>query len=1195
TNASSLAVAVTVPAAGVSVNAGIDAIIDEGSLFTRTITFSDGEDAGADGWTYSVNWGDGSSIEMGSIAAGANSFDISHFFADGNAGHDVSVTVTDVAGDSDTQQFRLNVNNVAPTIALSGLPEVDAGVSYTLNLGAITDPGDDTVTSYIVNWGDGSSDTYNTAGEVTHAFAAEGNYTISVDLVDEDGTHTAAGTLAVAVNSVIIPDGVSVNAGIDAVINEGSVFTRTITFSDGEDTGADGWTYNVNWGDGSIIETGNIAAGASSFDISRFFADGDVNHDVSVTVTDVAGDSDTQQFRLNVNNVAPTLVLTGTDSVDEGSAYLLSFGSLVDPGTDTANAYILDWGDGTMQSFTVAEFAALGGSAGHVYSDDGSYTVNLTVTDEDGSFVAGSKFVNVNNVAPTLSIAGIDDINEGSIYVLAITATDPAGAADPLTYSIDWGDGSPLQNLTATELAVLGGNIEHIYADDEDGPVNATPHTITVTADDGDGGVTQQSRSVTVHNVAPTLAISGAASQVQGNAYVLSLGAVTDPGVDTVTSYIVNWGDGNISSYDNAGEVSHIYASTGDFIITVGLIDEDGTHAEVATQAVAVTAPTPTLSFEAGADVTLDEGTTFTRTIVFSDGEDDGAAGWNYTIDYGDGTIDTGITLEQSLELSHLYTDGDATHIVTVTLTDEEGETASDSFAVQVDNVAPVVALSGLPEVDAGVSYTLNLGAITDPGDDTVISYIVNWGDGSSNTYDAAGEVTHTFAAEGNYTISVDLVDEDDTHTAAGTLAVAVNSVIIPDGVSVNAGIDAIIDEGSLFTRTITFADGEDTGADGWTYSVDWGNDSVIETGSIAAGASSFDISRIFADGDAGHDISVTVTDVAGDSDTQQFRLDVNNVAPVIALSGLSEVNAGVSYTLNLGAITDPGDDTVTSYIVNWGDDSSDIYDVAGEVTHTFAAEGNYTISVDLVDEDGTHADAGNFAVTVNEVAPVEVVRIGDAPLLVLRSNPNVWQDAWTDEVVSISHKSDYTNAGESWSSAVLNGVNSSVLAGGDIFGGDLGVSGQSLKSSSISQEIDGTEALRFDLAKAATGVTVDLSRLEGNTEMNQFDAGRLQLLDDSGLVVNELVFSANMAGHEQQVTLEHSAGFSSVVLTAGIYEDGQFIFGGLADTSGAYQSSPVNLGNGSWDGSDYLVSAIEFEFGNISLVGVQGDLGLIV
>ncbi|WP_287719921.1 PKD domain-containing protein, partial [Nitrosomonas sp.] len=125
-------------------------------------------------------------------------------------------------------------------------------------------------------------------------------------------------------------------------------------------------------------------------------------------------------------------------------------------------------------------------------------------------------------------------------------------------------------------------------------------------------------------------------------AYALTLGAVTDPGIDTVTSYIVNWGDGNISSYDSAGEVSHTYASAGDFVITVDLIDEDGTHTEVATQALAVTAPTPTLSFEAGADVTLDEGTTFTRTIVFSDGEDNGAIGWGYTIDYGDGTIDTG-------------------------------------------------------------------------------------------------------------------------------------------------------------------------------------------------------------------------------------------------------------------------------------------------------------------------------------------------------------------------------------------------------------------------------------------------------------------------------------------------------------------------------------------------------------------------
>ncbi|WP_159694094.1 hypothetical protein, partial [Cognatazoarcus halotolerans] len=67
---------------------------------------------------------------------------------------------------------------------------------------------------------------------------------------------------------------------------------------------------------------------------------------------------------------------------------------------------------------------------------------------------------------------------------LAIAGSDVAGAADPLSYTIDWGDGSALQTLSAAELAALGGSVEHVFADDEDGLVNATARTITVTAND---------------------------------------------------------------------------------------------------------------------------------------------------------------------------------------------------------------------------------------------------------------------------------------------------------------------------------------------------------------------------------------------------------------------------------------------------------------------------------------------------------------------------------------------------------------------------------------------------------------------------------------------------------------------------------------------------------------------------------------
>ena len=55
----------------------------------------------------------------------------------------------------------MTVDNVAPTIALSGNSNVDEGSTYTLTLGAITDPGTDTVTEYIVDWDDGNSDKAN--------------------------------------------------------------------------------------------------------------------------------------------------------------------------------------------------------------------------------------------------------------------------------------------------------------------------------------------------------------------------------------------------------------------------------------------------------------------------------------------------------------------------------------------------------------------------------------------------------------------------------------------------------------------------------------------------------------------------------------------------------------------------------------------------------------------------------------------------------------------------------------------------------------------------------------------------------------------------------------------------------------------------------------------------------------------------
>ncbi|GAB1459285.1 hypothetical protein MASR2M50_10590 [Thauera sp.] len=149
-------------------------------------------------------------------------------------------------------------------------------------------------------------------------------------------------------------------------------------------------------------------------------------------------------------------------------------------------------------------------------------------------------------MAPSVALTGAEQTGEGASYELALVGSDPAGTADTLSYSIDWGDGSPVQVLSAVELGALGGNVEHVFTDDEDGLANATGRTITVTVSDEDGGSSTTTKSVTVNNVAPVAAVSGAATVAEAASYTLSVGAVVDPGTDSVSGYSIDWGDGSV-------------------------------------------------------------------------------------------------------------------------------------------------------------------------------------------------------------------------------------------------------------------------------------------------------------------------------------------------------------------------------------------------------------------------------------------------------------------------------------------------------------------------------------------------------------------------------------------------------------------------------------------------------------------------
>ena len=189
-------------------------------------------------WSVDVNWGDGSTHTTFSQGTQGSLGSQSHTYAD-NGAYTVTVKVTDKDTGSGQATFTVNVANIAPSIAISGNANVNEGSPYSLTLGAVTDPGSDTVSSYVVHWGDGSQDTYASNGLKTHTYADGPNdYNITVDLIDEDGTFTnRANPLAVHVNNVAPT--VTLSAGNDLSVNESSTtqHTYSYTISDpGQDT-----------------------------------------------------------------------------------------------------------------------------------------------------------------------------------------------------------------------------------------------------------------------------------------------------------------------------------------------------------------------------------------------------------------------------------------------------------------------------------------------------------------------------------------------------------------------------------------------------------------------------------------------------------------------------------------------------------------------------------------------------------------------------------------------------------------------------------------------------------------------------------------------------------------------------------------------------------------------------------------------
>ncbi len=411
---------------------------------------------------------------------------------------------------------------------------------------------DGTVASWDWDFGDGNT---STAQNPVNTYAADGTYTVTLTVTDDGGLTNSSN------------QSVTINASNVAPISSFTYVATDlqVTFTDGS-SDSDGTVDSFSWdfGDGNTSTAQNP--------VNTYAAGG--TYTVALTVTDNVGSTNTSSQSVTVvaPNVAPVAGFT-TNITDLSVDF-------TDSSTDsdgTVASWDWDFGDGntsTAQNPT------------NLYAAAGSYTVSLTVTDDEGATNTDSQTVTVSEGGGTTT-GGFTETNVSPAggQNLSYTIDVPAGATS-LEVDISGGTGN-------ADLVINFGSTPTRTNNDciEQGAGNTHNCTITnpsegtwfiiVRGVQASSGVQLDAYwfAGPVANVAPTADFTFTSVDLETT--------FTDASSDsdgTVDTYSWDFGDGNTSSAQNP---TNLYAAAGSYSVTLTVTDNEGAT-DSSTQTVTV-------------------------------------------------------------------------------------------------------------------------------------------------------------------------------------------------------------------------------------------------------------------------------------------------------------------------------------------------------------------------------------------------------------------------------------------------------------------------------------------------------------------------------------------------------------------------------------------------------------------------------
>ncbi|HIB9843800.1 TPA: BapA-related adhesin SiiEA [Escherichia coli] len=962
-------------------------------------------------WTATVPAADLAALPEGSASAQASVSNINGNSASAVHNYSVDSSAPTIIINTVASDNIVNASEADAGVTVSGSTTAEAGQIVTVTLNSPT------VQTYQATvQADGSWSINIPAADL--AALIDGSHTLTATVNDKAG-NPASTTHNLAVDLTVPVLTINTIAG-DDIINateHGQVLVISGSSTGGEAGDVVTVTLNSKTYTTTLDASGNWSVGVPAADVTAL---GSGPQTVTATVTDAAGNSDSETHTVTVNLTAPTIGINtiATDDVinasEKGADLQISGTSNQPAGTTvtvTLNGQNYTATTDSSGNWSTTVPASAVGALG-----EASYTVTANVTDSAGNSNSASHNVQVNTALPGVTINPVatdDIINAAESGVAQTISGQVTGAVAGDTVTVTLGG----KTYTATVQGNLSWSVDVPAADIQ--AIGNGSLTVNASVTNGVGNTGSGSRDITIDANLPGLRVDTVAGDdvvnsiehaqalvITGSSSGLAAGAALTVVINTVTYAATVLADGTWSVGVPAADVSNWPAGTVN--ITVSGTNTAGTTSTI-THPVTVDLAAVAISIntvsgddvinaaEKGADLTLSGSTSGvepgqTVTVTFG--------GKTYTATVaGDGSWTTTIP---AADLSALR-DGDAT--VQASVSTINGNTASATHAYSVDATPPTLAINTIATDDilnaaeAGNPLTISGSSTAEAGQTVTVTL-------NGVTY------TGTVQADGNWSVSVPTTDLSNLTASQYTVSASVSDKA-GNPASANHGLAVDLTVPVLTINTVSGDDiinaaehgqalvisGSSTGGEAGDVITVTLNSKTYTTTLDASGNWSVGVplSDVTALGSGPHTITAAITDAAGNSDDASRTVTVNLTAPTIGINTIATddvINAtekGADLQIT-GTSNQPAGTTIT--VTLNGQNYTATTDASGNWSATVPAsavsalgEANYTVTANVTDTAGNSNSASHNvlvnsalpAVTINAVATDDIINADES------------------------------------------------------------------------------------------------------------------------------------------------------------------------------------------------------------------------